>query len=68
MGKIVHKPLALADLDGIWDYIAEDNPDSADKLLRSIETTCRTLADFPHLGGCAQDWREIYAVSQLAIT
>ncbi len=47
----IHKsPAAENDLDEIWWYIAQDNPDSADKLLDEIEETSRKLARFTNMG------------------
>lgn len=47
---VLKRPLAEADLDEIWWYIAQDNPGAADRLLDKIEELCRTLAEFPHIG------------------
>ena len=47
----IHKsPEAENDLDEIWWYIAQDNPDIADKLLDEIEETSRKLARFTNMG------------------
>jgi len=47
----IHKcPEAENDLDEIWWYIAQDNPDSADKLLDEIDETSRKLARFTNMG------------------
>ncbi len=47
----IHKsPEAENDLDEIWWYIAQDNPDSADKLLDEIEEASRKLAQFANMG------------------
>lgn len=50
MAKIVRTPLAEADLEQIWAYIARDNPVAADRLIRSISATFELLADNPDLG------------------
>jgi toxin ParE1/3/4 len=50
MAKVVKRPLAETDLDEIWWYIAQDNPDAADRLLDKIEESCRTLSQFPNMG------------------
>jgi toxin ParE1/3/4 len=50
MSKVVKRPLAETDLDEIWWYIAQDNPDAADRFLDKIEERCRTLAKFPNMG------------------
>ena len=41
---------AYADLDDIRYYIAEKNPDAADRVITEIFDTLRTLVDFPHQG------------------
>jgi toxin ParE1/3/4 len=41
---------ARGDLDEIWFYIAGDNPDSADKLIRSIASRFPMLASMPEIG------------------
>ena len=48
-GDAVH-PEASTDLDAIWEYIAADNIDAADRLLADIESTLTTLAASPLLG------------------
>ena len=41
---------ALADLDGIYDYVATDNPRAAANLLRELDSSIQLLADQPKLG------------------
>jgi toxin ParE1/3/4 len=48
--RVLKRPLAEADLDDIWWYIAQDNPEAADRLLDRIEEKCRALAQFPEMG------------------
>ena len=48
-GYALH-PDAFADLDEIWEYIAQDNIDAADEVLADIHTVFRTLAASPHIG------------------
>jgi plasmid stabilization system protein ParE len=48
-GYALH-PEALADLDKIREYIAEDNPDAADRVITEIFDAIRSLAVFPHQG------------------
>jgi plasmid stabilization system protein ParE len=48
-GYVLH-PDAFADLDEIWEYIAEDNIDAADRVLADIHAVLRTLAVSPHIG------------------
>jgi toxin ParE1/3/4 len=50
MSVIVKRPQAEADLDEIWWYIAQDNPDAADRMLDRIEERCTALAQFPLMG------------------
>jgi len=41
---------ARGDLDEIWFYIAGDNPENADKLIRSITSRFSILASMPEIG------------------
>lgn len=50
MPRILRRPLALQDLDQIWDYIAQDNPTVADGFIDRIEEKCRLLAEHPKIG------------------
>ncbi|MGA2712577.1 MAG: type II toxin-antitoxin system RelE/ParE family toxin [Bryobacteraceae bacterium] len=43
-------PEAEIDLDTIWEFIAEDNPDAADRIIDEIEATIEALVPFPHQG------------------
>lgn len=38
------------DLLDIWAYVAADNPNAADRLLRTFEELFDKTADFPELG------------------
>lgn len=38
------------DLEVIWDYIANDNPEAAERCLRKIEAQFRNLARHPFAG------------------
>jgi toxin ParE1/3/4 len=48
-GYALH-PEAVADLDDIRDYIAQENPDAADRVMAEIFETMRGLAPFPNQG------------------
>ncbi len=48
-GYVLH-PAALDDLAEIWEYIAVDSIDSADRVLEEIRETIRALLSFPHQG------------------
>jgi len=43
-------PEARADLDQIYEYIAEDSPDAADRVISEILAAIRALAPFPRQG------------------
>lgn len=42
--------LAAVDIDEIWFYIAEDNPDAADKFTRKLTAQFSKLATMPEIG------------------
>jgi plasmid stabilization system protein ParE len=48
-GYALH-PHAFADLDEIRDFIAQENPDGADRLMSEIFDTIRRLVPFPNQG------------------
>ena len=48
-GYALH-PEAFADLDDIRDFIAQENPDAADRVITEIFDTIRGLVSFPHRG------------------
>ncbi|MGO8731917.1 MAG: type II toxin-antitoxin system RelE/ParE family toxin [Terriglobia bacterium] len=43
-------PEAAVDLDEIWDFVAEDNLDAADKVIADILASIDALVPFPHQG------------------
>ena len=43
-------PMAVADLGGILEYIARDNPPAAVRFVETLKEKCNTLAQFPLLG------------------
>jgi len=43
-------PRAIDDLGDIWDYIAEDNVDAANRVESAILSACSSLARHPLLG------------------
>lgn len=49
-GKILRTAEAIADLDGIWDYIARDNPTAADKMLDEFNERFVLLSKNPGIG------------------
>jgi plasmid stabilization system protein ParE len=48
MSKFVLHPEAYADLTEIWEYIAADNLDAADRVLDEIHEAITSLVRFPH--------------------
>jgi plasmid stabilization system protein ParE len=45
MSGYAFHPDAFADLDEIWEYIAQDHLDAADRVLADIRSTVTLLAD-----------------------
>jgi len=45
-GFVLH-PDAFLDLDDIWEFIAADNLNAADRVLEEIHETIRALVPFP---------------------
>ena len=50
MSAFVLHPEAYADLDEIWEYIAEDNLDAADRVLEEIFEAVRSARELPASG------------------
>jgi toxin ParE1/3/4 len=50
MGVIRRTATSRKDYAAIWDYVAADNPDAADALLRSFDAALQMLSDHPHAG------------------
>lgn len=48
--KIVWSPLALARVEDVARYIAEDNPDAAVRWVNDLFATVERLTDFPRSG------------------
>src|SRR5580698_8463812 len=53
-GFVLH-PEAYADLEEIWEYIAGDNLDAADRVREEIFETMQSLAEFPYIGRSRPD-------------
>jgi len=49
MRKIIERPKALEDLDGIADYIAVDNPDAALRVISAVADTYLHIVEWPEL-------------------
>jgi len=52
MGKLFYSPLALQDMDGIWNYIFEElsNPTAASNTVNRILDHIDRLRQFPEIG------------------
>jgi plasmid stabilization system protein ParE len=53
-GFVLH-PDALADLSEIWELIAADSLDTADRVLEEIHEAIRALVSFPQMGHIRAD-------------
>lgn len=49
---------ARLDIDGIWDYIASDNPDAARKFVIALGEQFSMLDDHPKIGRACERLRE----------
>lgn len=58
-GYLLH-PDVYKDLDQIWNFITEDNPDAADRLLDDIHDSIRGLVRFPDQGHWRTDLASKY--------
>jgi len=54
MKRFVLTPRAKQDVNDIWDFIAADNMEAADRVLDALETAMLKLAKNPSIG----HWRE----------
>jgi plasmid stabilization system protein ParE len=48
-GYVLH-PEAYIDIDELWEFIAQDNLDAADRVREEIYETIQALIPFPHQG------------------
>ena len=55
MSRFVLTPAADQDLNDIWEYIAADNLEAADRVLSALETAFQRLADGPARGHYRED-------------
>ena len=54
MTRLILTPRARQDVNDIWDYIADDNLEAADRVLAALESAMIKLAKNPGIG----HWRE----------
>ena len=57
MTECVFSPRSRRDLDEIYDYIADENLDAAEKFIERIEDTCQLLALRRKIGKDRSDLR-----------
>ena len=50
MSEFVLHPGAYSDLEEIWEYVAEENPEAGDRLIEEIFAAIRSLVPFPQVG------------------
>jgi plasmid stabilization system protein ParE len=55
MSRFVLTPAADQDLNDIWDYIAADSVEAANRVLNALEAAFQQLAEAPALGHYRQD-------------
>ncbi|MDQ3441052.1 MAG: type II toxin-antitoxin system RelE/ParE family toxin [Planctomycetota bacterium] len=55
MKPYVLSPLAEQDLQEIWDYIAQDSADQADRVILAIRKGVRLAAEMPGIGHHRED-------------
>ena len=53
-GFVLH-PEALVDLNEIWEFIAADNLEAADRVLEEIREVIGSLVSFPRMGHTRED-------------
>ena len=54
-GFVLH-PQAYTDLEELWEYIAADSLDAADRVREEIYDAIRSLVAFPHAGHSRPDF------------
>jgi toxin ParE1/3/4 len=50
MPRILKRPRAQADIDEIWDFIADDSEERADSFIDTLDGKLQALAQNPKLG------------------
>jgi len=48
--RTLYQRTAQRDIEGIYAYIAKDNPDAALRMVERIRAAIEMLADYPHIG------------------
>lgn len=55
MPRVTRRPLAAADIIDIWDHIAEDNLDQADRWVNKLDEKFRLIATQPLMGRAREE-------------
>jgi len=55
MSGFVFHPSAISDLEEIWEFIAEDSADAADRVIEEIHQAISGLVPFPESGHVRSD-------------
>ena len=48
--KVIWSPTATRNLDAIWNHIAQDNIDAADRTAERLHSASLILVDYPRMG------------------
>lgn len=56
MKSFILTPRAVQDVSDIWDYIAEDSIEAADRVLATLEKTMHRWRRIPASAACAKNW------------
>jgi toxin ParE1/3/4 len=48
--RLIRTTEAVEDLDAIWDYIAQDSPEAADRVVDELQGIFQLLATYPGMG------------------
>lgn len=48
--RFILAPAARQDLNNLWDYIAEESPQAADRVINALRASLRNLAEHPEMG------------------
>jgi len=55
MARVTRRPLAAADILDIWDHIAEDSLDQADRWVDNLDEKLKLIATQPLIGRARED-------------
>jgi toxin ParE1/3/4 len=59
MSRYVLSPLARQDLNEIWEHIAEDDLDTADRFVDELEAAMDAIAKMPGMGHVREDLADV---------